>query len=411
MSAVASFPWSHDPSGNPGTGFHSILEHAPFPVVLCNAEGMISEVNSAFERVLEWKNAPARRLLWRDLLNPEAPETADSLLRDLLNGTHANLRIKAKCLNGKYEITDWIVWRTAEGNGKSSQVILAGELNPELASAARHSAQGQRWESIGRLTGGVVHDFNNLMTGVTLYCDLLLSNLDQDETRLRRYAEGIRAAVAQTSGLVQQLLLFARPKPAELYSVSLNHVAETMRNLLVRLIGENVVLEFRLDPALAQVEIEQTQLEQVLLNLILNARDAMPQGGHILIETSNCNFQPLSGSASLPSGFPCVLLAVTDNGRGMDAQTRQRLFEPFFTTKDSGTGSGLGLTTVRTIVTNNRGLIHIDSEAGRGTRVMILLPHCSKTTNFPHLAHSASNSQETTLREDKRNQTYDLNRS
>jgi two-component system cell cycle sensor histidine kinase/response regulator CckA len=239
--------------------------------------------------------------------------------------------------------------------------------------------QTQRWEAVGRLAGGVVHDFNNLLTGVMLYCDLLLSSMDARDRR-RRYAEEIRSAIVHGTGLVKQLLVFARPEVTPVRTLSLNQIAQRMQDLLTRLIGENIALELHLDPELGAVTIDQAQAQQVLLNLVLNARDAMPNGGRITVETSNCRFQPVTETVT-PSGlpaFPCVLLVVGDNGHGMDAMTRQRLFEPFFTTKNAGQGTGLGLTTVRSIVTTNRGLIHFESEPGRGTRVMILLPRASQ---------------------------------
>jgi two-component system, cell cycle sensor histidine kinase and response regulator CckA len=239
--------------------------------------------------------------------------------------------------------------------------------------------QTQRWEAVGRLAGGVVHDFNNLLTGVMLYCDLLLSSMDARDRR-RRYAEEIRSAIVHGTGLVKQLLVFARPEVTPVRALSLNQIARGMQDLLTRLIGENIALELHLDPELGAVTIDQAQAQQVLLNLVLNARDAMPKGGRITVQTSNCRFQPVAEAnapSSLPD-FPCVLLVVGDNGQGMDLVTRQRIFEPFFTTKNAGQGTGLGLTTVRSIVTTNRGLIHFESEPGRGTRVMILLPRASQ---------------------------------
>jgi signal transduction histidine kinase len=226
----------------------------------------------------------------------------------------------------------------------------------------------------------VVHDFNNLLTGVMLYCDLLLTSLDARDRR-RRYAEEIRSAIVQGTGLVKQLLVFARPQATPVRTLCLNQIARGMQDLLTRLIGENIALELLLDSELGDVTIDQAQAQQVLLNLVLNARDAMPNGGRITVETSNCRFQPVAetmASRGLPA-FPCVLLVVGDNGHGMDVLTRQRLFEPFFTTKNAGQGTGLGLTTVRSIVTTNRGLIHFESEPGRGTSVMILLPRASQT--------------------------------
>jgi two-component system, cell cycle sensor histidine kinase and response regulator CckA len=215
-----------------------------------------------------------------------------------------------------------------------------------------------------------------------LYCDLLLSSLAPRDRR-RRYADEIRSAVVQATGLVRQLLVFARPQATSASLLSLNEIAGAMHNLLTRLIGENIALDLRLDPELAVVKIDQAQAQQIFLNLVLNARDALPNGGRITVETSNCRFQPVAGTTTpiCPPAFPCVLLVVGDNGHGMNAETRQRLFEPFFTTKNAGKGTGLGLTTVRSIVTTNRGLIHFESEPGRGTRVMILLPRASQSAD------------------------------
>ena len=250
------------------------------------------------------------------------------------------------------------------------------------AHADEDLLQSQRWEALGRLAGGVVHDFNNLLTGVMLCCDLLLSSMDSRDCR-RRYADEIRSAIMQSSSLVQQLLVFARPQSLPARPLSLNEMVAAMRDLLTRLMGENIALDLHLDPELGLVNIDQAQAQQILLNLLLNARDALPEGGRISVATSNCNFQPLTGTLTTnsPPAFPCILLVVGDNGCGMTAETRQRLFEPFFTTKNQGRGTGLGLTTVRTIVTTNRGLIHFDSEPGRGTRVMVLLPRASPSAD------------------------------
>ena len=251
---------------------------------------------------------------------------------------------------------------------------------PELFEDEESLIQTQRWEAVGRLTGGVVHDFNNLLTGVMLCCDLLLSSLDSRDRR-RRYADEIRSAIVQASALVQQLLVFARPQATSARLLCLNEVVRAMRDLLARLIGENIALNLNLDPELGDVKIDQAQAEQILLNLILNARDALPDGGRITVETSNCKLQTMAGTVARggPPAFPCVMLVVGDDGHGMNSETRQRLFEPFFTTKAAGKGTGLGLTTVRSIVTTNRGLIHFESEPGRGTRVMILFPRASQS--------------------------------
>lgn len=205
----------------------------------------------------------------------------------------------------------------------------------DVALARQRLQQAERLETVGRLAGGVAHDFNNVLTGVLLYCDLLMSVLGPSD-RARKYAEEIRKAGMQVTGLVRRLLTVVRSNKSSPQPVSLNEVAEGMRNLLVRLIGENIDLSLKLDSRLALVNMDPVQAQQVLLNLVLNARDALPCGGHISVETGNCKMQILSSTGennSETTCVPCALLGVEDNGLGMDESVRAHLFEPFFTTK------------------------------------------------------------------------------
>jgi signal transduction histidine kinase len=387
MNAATPFPWPGlSAEENTRTTFRAIFEHAPVAVARCNPQGVLIEMNSAFRRTLDPRTLAhnvvnGRSLRLPELVRPEDREQAESLLQDLLASRRDRFAIEVP---GNSEGgSKWTVWRQTGSAGEPDYALLMAEklvAEPAIPAIPPEESllQTQRWEAVGRLAGGVVHDFNNLLTGVMLYCDLLLSSLDPRDRR-RRYADEIRSAIVQASGLVRQLLVFARPQVEPARLLSLNQTAEAMRGLLSRLIGENIALQLRLDPELGVVKIDQAQAQQVLLNLVLNARDALPDGGQITIETSNCRFQPVAGTmaASGPPAFPCILLAVGDNGQGMDAVTRQHLFEPFFTTKNAGQGTGLGLTTVHSIVTTNRGLIHFESEPGCGTRVMILLPRAS----------------------------------
>ncbi len=390
MNTATPFPSSDSPAGaSPGTTFRAAFEHAPIAVARCNPQGVIVDMNSAFERTLDRGVASRRRLRLCELVRPQDRDKTDLLLRDLLNSQRDSIDIEAPGAGRGQTSAKWTAWRQPGCAGEPDHALLmvlqnsvhqnyvhqgTVQRSSDIAPAEEIPLQTQRWEAVGRLTGGVVHDFNNLLTGVMLYCDLLLSSLDARDRR-RQYADEIRSAIVQASGLVRQLLVFARPQAAPAQHLCLNEIAGSMRSLLTRLIGENIALDLHLDPHLGAVKIDQAQAQQIILNLVLNARDALPDGGRITLETSNCKLQSLAGSvASGPSAFPCVLLVVADNGHGMNAETRQRLFEPFFTTKNAGHGTGLGLTTVRSIVTTNRGLIHFESEPGHGTRVMILLP-------------------------------------
>lgn len=405
MCAAPTFPWTDLRSEGVETDFRSIFERCPLPAARCDSRGIILQMNSAFEQILgidllNPEKSHSGTLRVSDVMASENHENTDRLLREVLEGTHPAAHIeKGKANRG------WTIWRLSGESEQSSGALLLAQPNLDTL-ASKHLLQAERWETVGRLTGGVVHDFNNLLTGVMLYCDLLLSSLDSSEGRMRRYAEEIRGAVAHASMLIRQLLVFARPRSDSVRPVLLNQVAETMQSLLARLIGENIELALHLDSDLGLVEIDWAQAEQILLNLILNARDALPEGGRIVVETSKCKLEPVHGGKFVSaSAFPCALLTVGDNGLGMDTATRQRLFEPFYTTK--ATGTGLGLATTFSIVRSNSGLIHVESESGRGTRVMILLPQSSPVSNLfvstpPHLAVATSDSPRTSLREVKK---------
>jgi two-component system, cell cycle sensor histidine kinase and response regulator CckA len=373
MSTANALPWPKPSStGARETSFALLFENAPIRVACCNREGLISEMNSAFERTL---NGVAFRWL-HEAASAGDRNQVDAFLKNIFDSGHATARIHMNGSSTNEAPAKWIGWLEPGIRQESGHALLLVEPQAPVAESPDDSLfQAGRWEAIGRLTGGVVHDFNNLLTGVMLYSDLMLSSLDSRDCR-RRYAEEIRSAIVQASGLVQQLLVFARPQTSASDPLNFNDVAESMCDLLKRLIGENIALDLRLDWELGEVEIARSQAQQVLLNLVLNARDAMPHGGRVTIETSNCGFQPVACSPkrSSASAFPCILLTVSDNGNGMSPEIRRRLFEPFFTTKPGAGVGGLGLTTVYSIVKTNHGLIHFDTAPGRGTRAMILFP-------------------------------------
>jgi two-component system, cell cycle sensor histidine kinase and response regulator CckA len=237
-------------------------------------------------------------------------------------------------------------------------------------------AEAQRMEALGRLVSGVAHDFNNLLTGIVLCSDLLLAGLEEGSP-LRRYAKEIRSASAQSAGMIRQLLASAKPGTDEAAFVSLNDAVLGLRSWLSRLIGENVELVTELANDLRRIRTDPAQLQQIILNLILNARDAMPNGGRITLSTRNC---ASLGNESQP-GF--VEFEVRDEGCGMDAETCSRAFEPFFTTKKIGKGTGLGLSTVHGIVKRQGGTIEIESEPGRGTGVIVRLPAADAPVKLP----------------------------
>jgi PAS domain S-box-containing protein len=235
--------------------------------------------------------------------------------------------------------------------------------------------QSQKLESIGRLAGGVAHDFNNLLTVINGYSDMLIRDLPEDDPD-RPAIEEIRGAGERAAGLTKQLLAFGRRQIRRPRPLDLNAVIRDAAQMLQRLIGEDITLETSLDPALEAVEADPGQVHQVLLNLSINARDAMTDGGALTISTANARFAAGTAPPGCQAGA-YVTLTVADTGAGMDEDTMRHLFEPFFTTKPDGFGTGLGLATVYGIVEQSGGSIQVHSETGKGCRFDIHLP-CAK---------------------------------
>jgi signal transduction histidine kinase/CheY-like chemotaxis protein len=260
--------------------------------------------------------------------------------------------------------------------------------------------QAQKMDAVGRLAGGIAHDFNNLLTVITSYAGLALENLPA-EAPLREDMREIRAAADRATALTRQLLAFSRKQVMQPRVVHLNDLAHDMERMLQRLIGEDVELALDLAPDLGDVHADPGQLQQVLLNLAVNARDAMPHGGRLRVETRNTTLsRELSIGALGASAGEYVTLTVTDTGTGMTPEIQAHLFEPFFTTKPTGQGTGLGLATVYGVVKQSGGDIHVQSAPGEGTQVRIYLPRYrdeSPAVVAPPTALSPNRGTETVL--------------
>ncbi len=280
-------------------------------------------------------------------------------------------------------------WRHRTKLGRAIDVELAvhdiqyGGQNVQLAvlmdvtgrlELEEQLRQAQKMEAVGMLAGGVAHDFNNLLTIITGYTQLILNSLRSDDPN-RHSAEQVMKAGERAAALTNQLLAFSRRQVLQLRVLDLNRAVASLGTMLQRLIGEDIDLRLELRPETGRVNADAGQLEQVLMNLAVNARDAMPTGGTLTIETANVNLdETYAGRHIAVKPGPYVLLAVSDTGSGMDEDTRKRLFEPFFTTKAPGKGTGLGLSTVFGIVKQSGGSLEVYSEPGRGSSVKIYLP-------------------------------------
>src|SRR6266540_2708627 len=233
-------------------------------------------------------------------------------------------------------------------------------------------------EAVGRLAGGIAHDFNNILLVITGHGDFLVKQLGEDDP-LRPSANEIRRAAARATSLTSQLLAFSRRQVLQPQKINLNDIVAGIGPMLERLIGEDVELVLSLAADLADVMADRGQIEQVIMNLVVNGRDAMPAGGRLVIETENVMLEGGEPKArlELPPGA-YVMLAVSDNGHGIDAVTQARIFEPFFTTKRPGEGTGLGLSTVYGIVRQSGGSVWVYSEPGEGTSFKIYLPRLAE---------------------------------
>ncbi len=252
-----------------------------------------------------------------------------------------------------------------------------------LVSTQEQLLQSQKLEAVGRLAGGVAHDFNNILAAQIGCCELIEDQLRPGDPLTEDVAT-IKSCAERAAGLTRQLLAFSRKQALQVEVLDLNDVVRGIENMLERLIGEDVLLKTALAPGLGRVKADPGQVEQVIMNLAVNARDAMPDGGNLTIETADVELdRDYARSHIGATPGPHVMLAISDTGTGMDEPTRRRLFEPFFTTKEHGKGTGLGLATVYGIVKQSGGNIWVYSESGRGTTFKIYLPRVEDTAEAP----------------------------
>jgi two-component system cell cycle sensor histidine kinase/response regulator CckA len=275
-----------------------------------------------------------------------------------------------------------IAWRSAPAG---DLCYSAARDITELLAAEEQLRQSQKMEAIGQLAGGIAHDFNNLLTAILGYTDLVLASPEGHGEPLRLDLLEIKGAAKRAADLTQQILAFSRKQALRPEIICVNDVLRELTPLLDRLLGENIVLEVQTAEDLGQCEIDPGQFTQVLINLVVNARDAMPRGGFLILETVNAEVGKQDATLTIagvdPGGY--VVFKCSDTGSGMDASTSSRIFEPFFTTKRAGQGTGLGLSTVHGIVHQSGGIVLVESEMGKGTAFTIYLPRISGSVSGP----------------------------
>ncbi|PYO26618.1 MAG: hybrid sensor histidine kinase/response regulator [Gemmatimonadetes bacterium] len=367
------------------TGYETLVEHAPVGIYRSSPEGRFLSVNAALVRILGYDSAP--QVLQLDMARDVYADSAE----------RQRLLDRDSYTDREYDEVE-ATWKRRDGRLLTVQLSVRAVRNAdrqvhyyetfvrdvtEQRRLQQQLVQSQKMEAVGRLAGGIAHDFNNLLTVITTYCDLLLEDLAREDPK-RDDVEQVRKAADGAAALTRQLLAFSRQQVVEPRVVSLNTVVEGLQKILRRVIGEDIDLAITLAPDLGAVRADVGQLEQVLMNLAVNARDAMPTGGRLTIETANVEHDPdyaRDQEAAAVRRF--AMLAVSDTGCGMDEATKARIFEPFFTTKEPGKGTGLGLATVYGIVNQAGGFIWVYSEPDQGTSFKVYLPEVDATAERP----------------------------
>lgn len=276
--------------------------------------------------------------------------------------------------NGQTILVHWA--KTVTENGETHVIETITDIT-ERKRIEEQLRQAQKMEAVGRMASGIAHDFNNLLMVINGFTARLVAKHGSDP-RLS-HLQVIGDAGARAASLTKKLLSFSRQQPLELVVVNLNHVIEDLHTLMTKSLGEHIQLTLALDPQLGKISIDPVQLEQVILNLVINARDAMPQGGNLLIQTNNTEMDE-SFVAQHPGSRPgrYVSFSVKDSGCGMDGDTQDHIFDPFFTTKGMGDGTGLGLTTVYGIVKQHHGYITVRSAIGHGAQFQLYFPRITE---------------------------------
>ncbi|MEM1250115.1 MAG: response regulator [Acidobacteriota bacterium] len=321
---------------------------------------------------------------WTGLVHPDDEIVLRKALEDHLDGITDVYEIPHR-LNHRSGDYRWVVarGRVAERDESGAAMRVVGTLQDITAHRDLEDRllQSHKMEAIGRLAGGIAHDFNNLLTAINGYADLVLRKLEEESPHRKKIVQ-IRSAGERAAALTNRLLAFSRKQMLQPEVLNLNSVVRNMESLLLPIIGEQIGLRTRLDAALAPVKADLGQMEQVILNLAVNAKDAMPNGGNLKIETGNADPRAVkraAGRTTTRGDYVC--LKISDSGLGMDEETQAQAFDPFFTTKEQGQGTGLGLSMVYGIVRQSGGFIDLESRLGEGSTFHLFLP-CAEEQNF-----------------------------
>jgi PAS domain S-box-containing protein len=364
--------------------FRSVVEDAPYGIYRASLSGELVLVNPALQKMLGY--ASQAELLEANLAtqiyrHPLDHQKVNELL--LQQGSFLDAEVEWKRKDGSPITVRCSGWPIRDEAGRIAFLELFAEDVTERRTLERQLRMAQKMEAVGRLSGGIAHDFNNLLGVIIGYIQVMKRSLKPEDS-LHEYAEEIEKASQRAVSLTRQLLAFSRQQILEPIILNLNALVRDMEKMIPRLIGEDIALTLALDPGLEQVKADPGQVEQVIMNLAVNARDAMPDGGKLTIETANADLDTAYTHQHPGSRVGrYVMLRVTDTGTGIDPEIQAQIFEPFFTTKERDKGTGLGLATVYGIVKQSGGYIAVDSEKGKGASFSVYLPRVEHAVAVP----------------------------
>ena len=387
--------------------YRSLIEEAPYGICRVTISGELLQVNRAFAEMLAYESE--QELLLHNIRSDifVEPDRYDRFLAQLQNGSPCQgFECMWKVQQGKTILVSLGGRAVRDDSGEICYLEMLAENITERKQLEEQLREGQKMHAIGQLAGGVAHDFNNLLTVVKGQVEMILLRL-RDGDPLRYQLEEVAKAADRASVLTRQLLAFSRRQVLDSKVLDLNAVIAAVTQMLARLIGENIELTFVPGSELGHVNADPGQIERVLMNLVVNSRDAMPQGGQLTIETHNAQFDAAYACRhAIVKPGDYVALIVSDTGHGMDAETQSHMFEPFFTTKSPGEGTGLGLSMVYGVVKQSGGYICAYSEPGRGATFKIYLPRVNdpvtEDTRTPP-AFSSGGNETILLAEDEEN--------
>ncbi len=360
------------------------VEQSADMVMITDREGIIEYVNPAFQLLTGYSPGELMGQNPRVLKSgQQAKEIYTELWQTILSGNVFHCTMANRKKNGEVFVAEKTITPLRDGRGRITHFISNDRDITDRRRMENQLQQAQKMDAIGRLAGGVAHDFNNLLMVISSYAELMLDSLAPQHP-LRHNVDEIQKASRRAADLTRQLLAFGRKQMQALQVLDLNRLIEDFNKMLPRLIGEDVELVFVPGDKLGSVKADPVQIEQVLMNLVANARDAMPRGGRLTIETASVRLDDVyvQQHSIVPPG-DYVLLTVTDTGLGIAPEHLSHIFEPFYTTKEEGKGTGLGLATVYGVVKQNGGFIWVYSEPGLGTAFKIYLPRARPAKPVP----------------------------